>query len=600
MARKSTAVIQPNLGLYYDRSPLAMSPRMLQDGLNFRVILGKLSNLNLGWSRFGTFTLNGPVVFVQSFTVTGGTEQLVFATYTDIYKYVSNTSVVYLTPRYDTGTVSRSGNAVIGVGTAFASNARNGDQIHFGDAAYTDPNGTWDTITNITDDTHLTTTGSGTVASGPYTIRKLFTGSLLNVWQSDVFVNASPSGRNELWMTNGLDSIIRWDGAATQVELMSSTLGFTAKALRVYSNMMLFANVTQSGTSKVTDLINSDVGQPQNAGSASTGVSQQFKVHAGTDEILRLEPLGDNLVIYSANNRITLSQFVGSPLFFIFRQVSSNIGIVAPNALVNFGTYHEFVGVASEYYFDGAAIKPINTHVWREILRQQDPARITYTMAIMDQQNGDIIWAVPLTSDASLSFGANTAYSEHYLEDPGQSFGTPYSKRQFPFMSAGKFNRQTGLTWDQIGSQWQNTNFRWNDRFFAASFPLILVGDSTGKLYSVNVSQAADGAALNSYVTFGRRAMFDGRIRGLLTRVYPFATPFVSNVNVTVRLADSANGVPITTDTQSFDQSQPEGGHFTIHYRRGRFFEVQFGTNGTNLPWEILGYDTDVRPGGRR
>ena len=598
--QKSTAVTQPNLGLYFDREPIAMSPRMLQDGINFRVKAGVLSNLNMGWVRFGSFVLNGPVSLFVSFTITGGSEKLVFASYTDLYQYVNDTTIRYLTPRYEVGTASRSGNTVTGVGTTWLTNAKIGDQISFGAAGVVSTSATWDTITNVTTNTALTTTGSGTVGSGAYTIRRLFTGGQSNIWQYDTFVNASPSTKNELWLTNGIDSIVRWDGITDQVSMMSASLGFTAKTLRVFSNMMIFANVNQSGTNKPSDIINSDVGQPQNAGSASTGLSNQFKAHPGIEEILRLEPIGDNLAIYSKLNRVTLIQFVGSPLIFVFRQISSNIGLLANNLVANFGNYHEFLSPTTEYFFDGATLKDINDHGWREILRQQDPGRIQIGFKHFDQQNADLLWVIPLTTDPNQSGPPSISFVEHYLEQPGTGLPTPYSRRSFPFTATGYFKRQQGLTWDQILTQWQNTNFRWNDSFFAASFPLNMAGDFTGKIYTFNTAQNADGAALASSVTFGRRALGDGRIRGLLTRVYPFLTPFSTPIKVTAQMSDSASGLPIILDTQSFDQMQLEGGHFTVHYRRGRFFELKFSSDGPSQPWEIVGYDTDVRPGGKR
>lgn len=602
-SRKSTAVVNPNVGLYLDRAPIAMNPRMLQDGINFRVKEGLLSNLNIGWNRFGSFTLNGQVMFIKSFTVTGGTEKLVFATFTDIYQYVNSTTVTYITPRYETGTASRSGNAVVGVGTTWLTNIKPGDQISFGATGVVSPSATWDTVVTVTDNTHLTTLGSGTVGSGAYTIRQLFTGGNQTIWQADIFVNASPSGHNELWMTNGQDSIVKWDPVTNpnQVTPMSASIGFTAKTLRVYDNMMIFANVNQGGTNKPTDFLNSDVGQPQNVGSLSSGVSNQFKAHPGVEEVLRLEPLGDNLVIYSSQNRITITQFVGAPLQFIFRQISATVGIIGANAVANFGNYHEFLAPATQYYFDGAAIKSVNSHVWRELLRQQDPARISISNAFFDLQNADLLWAIPLTSDPNPNAGPSVAASEHYLEEPGASnLSTPYSRRSFPFTAIGYFKRQQGLTWDQILTDWKDTNFRWNDRFFAGSFPLILVGNTNGNIYTLNTGQDADGVALSSFVTFGRRALGDGRVRGLISRIYPFVSPLTTPLNVTLMLADSAKGLSMITDTQSFDQTQPEGKHFTVHYRRGRYFEVKFGTNGPNQPWEVAGYDSDVKPGGTR
>lgn len=599
--KKVTAVLQPNLGLFLDRARLAMDPRMLSDGMNFRIKLGSVSNLNMGWQRFGTVQLNGPVMLIKDFVIRGGSEQLVFATFTDIYKRIDDNTVSYITPRYEIGTVGRTGNAVTGVGTTWVTNTRAGDQISFGATGVTDPTATWHTIASVVDNTHLTTSDSGTVAGGSaYTIRKLFTGGQQNVWQSDIFVNADPSNEDELWMTNGIDSIVRWNGSDTQVELMTPQIGFTAKTLRVFDDMMLFANVVQGGTSKPTDMLNSDVGKPQNVGSLSTGISNQFKAHPGVEEILRLEPLGSNLAIYSSLNRITIVQFVSIPLIFIFQQVSTNVGILGPNLFAQFGNYHEFLAPDAQYYFDGASIKPINNHVWRTLLSSEDPGRIQIGYSVLDQQNGDLLWVIPTTQDPDPNGGPSLATAEHYLEEPGANLPTPFSRRSFPFTTYGFFKRNTGLTWNNIATSWLNTNLRWNDRFFFAAFPLIITGDQNGLLYTLNTAQDANGSALPSYVIFGRRPIIDGRHRGLLSRVYPFVEQLTTPLQVTALMSDSGDGEPLITDTQSFDQTQPEGLHFTVHYRRGRFFEVKFSTDGPAQPWEIVGYDFDVRAGGAR
>lgn len=602
MARiKSTAVLLPNLGIYYDRPRLALNPRMLSDGLNFRVKQGRLSNLNMGWTRFGTFQLNGYVMMIADFILRSGSEQLVFATFTDLYKYVNASTVVYITPRYETGTVSRAGQAVLGVGTNFlTAGVRAGDQITFGTAGVVSTSATWDTVTLVTDATHLTTTGSGVVGSGPYTIRRLFTGTGSHIWQNALFVNASPSNSDELWMTNGLDSIVRWNGVTDQVEVMSA-LGFTAKAIGVYSNMMIFGNLNQAGTNKPTDMINSNPGEPQNV---TSGLSEQFKVHGKIDGIKSIISIGDNLAIYSYENDgiVTLAQFVGDPLVFAFRQIANGTGPISAKAVADFGNFHEFVATDGQYFFDGATVKNVNKHFWREILRTQDPTRTPRTYAHFDEENGDLIWILPLTSDATASTtGApGIAEVEHYLEESATNVPTPFSRRTWPFTATGYFRRNIGLTWDQLTDNWSNYNFRWNDKFFFAAFPLSLGGTDTGKIYTLNTAQDADGVALSSFIRFGRRAIFDGRHRGLLSRVYPFVHTLTTPLNVTARFMDHADGEPTIFDTKSFDQTLPQGGHFTTHYRRGRYFELEFGTDGPAQPWELDGYDTDVRKGGKR
>lgn len=602
---KSTAVVKPNLGLYYDRPKIALNARALSEGMNFRVKEGKLNNLNLGWTRFSDFILNGPVILISDFINRAGIEKLILGTETDLYSYDSNTdAVVFISPRYETGTASANGTAVTGVGTAWLANAKAGDQISFGATGVVDPAATWFTVQTVNNDLSITLTASaGVIGNGAYTLRKLFTGDVANLWAYDIFTNADPSTEDEWWGTNGVDTIVRWNGTDTQVEEMSASLGFTAKVLRVFKNMMLFLNVTQGGTAKVTDMINSDAGKPQNAGAASTGISAQFKVQEGTEGIVAAKQIGDNIAIYS-KSAVTVAQFTGDDVGFIFRTAINGFGAIAGNGVADFGNYHEFIGKDSQYTFDGVTVKESNAHVWREIIRQQDPTRISRAFAHFDDENGDLIWMIPSSVDpgAGDKHAAPTqAYTEHYLEgtfDPENP--TPFSKRSFPFTAAGYFSRTTGLTWADLTEIWSEMSFRWNDQFFFSAFPFNLVGDNTGKVFTLNTSQNGDGAGLTSFIIFARRAVLDGRMRGLVSRIYPFSSPLGTTVDVTVSLADHAMGTNTINDTQSFDQTLTEGNFFTTHYRRGRFMELKMGTSGVSLPWEISGYDADVKPGGNR
>lgn len=600
---KSSAVVNPNLGIYTDRTPLALSPKMLQDGMNFRIHEGKLSNLNLGWSRFAEdVTLNGTVKLITDFILASGNDKLIFGTQYDLYQYnpVSD-DVSFITPRYEVGTAAASAMNVTGVGTSWATNALPGDEICFTDAGIVDPDAVWFEIDEVTNDTTLTlTTDAGTIAAHAYTIRRKFQGDAGDIWIYDVFVNAGSSNENHWYATNGVDAPVRWDGSDTQVESMTS-LGFTCKTLHVYANMMIYGNVTQSGNEHSTDIINSDIGDPSDV---SGGVSEQFKVHGDEGEIHNITPIGDAMAIYSKYN-VTLGQFVGGDLVFAFRQVITGTGTIGLRSVADFGDYHHFLSFDTMYAFDGASIKETGPQVWRDLIRSQDPARREKTFHHFDDEHAELIWSLPLSTDAGV--GDETAPPEkasvlHYLEDVGQTIKEkPYSRRAFPFTAIGYYVRQSGLTWDIISDTWADLNFRWNDQFFQAAFPLIIVGDANGKLYTLNSSQNADGEALESFVRFGRRPVFDGMIRGLITRIMPFAKPFdTTTMNVTLYMSDHAEGAATIIDTQEYDLTLPEGTYFTSHYRRGRYAELEFGTAGPSEPWEISGYDINTRPGGRR
>ena len=606
---KSTAVISPGLGLYLGQSALDTDPRALLAGENFRVKEGKLSNQNMGWIAFSGaawLPLNGPVILIDNFFPRGATEHLIFGTPTDLYRYVPGTpdDVVFLTPRENAAatTAAASGTAVTGTSTLWVTNlVKPGDEITFGTYNVTDPSATWFIVDTVDTEIGITLTASaGTVSDGPYTIRRLFTGQVFDGWNTDVFVNDGVSG-DDLWLaTNGgKDDVVSWNGTADQVTL-NTALGFKCKIITVYSNMAIYGNLTISAVDKPTSINNSDPGSPLLAGDAGVGLSSEFKVHDGTDPLEDMLVLGDNLIAYSAGH-ITPFQFVGDPLVFVFRQSMESIGPVGHNAVVSFGTFHEFIGTDAQYEFDGVTLKEVNSHLWRELIRQMDPLRRPLIFSHFDEENGDLIWSIPLNTDADL--GINTgqsefAFSEHYLEAREPNVGAPYSKRSFPFTASGFFEKATGTTWADLVQSWESTNFAWNDRFFSEAFPQNVVGDKDGNLWLLNEAQKADGVDLVSSVRFGRLALGTGRERGLLTRVYPFMGQTAGNLDVNIYTADHAAGSAPLVGSFPFDLSLPEGGHFVSPFKAGRFVEIEFGTTG-HL-WISEGYDTDVRKGSMR
>ncbi len=622
MALDDKAVVDPNYGLYLGKDNLALNKRSLSDGLNFRVAQGMLNNINLGWDRFGAFTLSGAVTHITNFFLSDSTEHMIFCSLEDIYLYdAAAETVAFLNLQYDTGTVSATGDTpgvVTGTGTAWdtAVNSKKpavpGDKIHFGAANQNDPDAVWYTIATTDSDTQITLTtaiSGGAVSGGTaYTIRKVFTGRLIEPFVSTTFVNASPGNADLIFLSNGIDNIVTWNGTdATVTDL--DTLGFTARQLGVYSNMMIYGDILQGGIRKLNNIINSDLGTPENV---TTGLASQFVVHDGTDPVVAIEPLGENLIIYSEKH-VTPIQFVGDPLVFIFRDALAGQGPLASRAIVNFGNFHEFLSAESQHRFDGVNVTEVNAHLWRDALRTRDPIRDAGIFTHIDEENGDVVWAFPLVTDTGSAVnttGALFAYSAHYLEEVpsrGAEFGRqvpmPYSKREFPFSASGFFTRQTALTWDQISDTWADHNFRWNDNFFSVAFPLNMVGDTSGKIYTLGTSQDADGSALASFVRFGRRAVGDGIERGLVKRIYPFATEFPAanyNLDVTLHLSDHANGSTTASEMLGLDLTLPESTFFVSHFRRARFIELEFGTSGPTEPWELAGYAVDAVSGGRR
>jgi len=440
-------------------------------------------------------------------------------------------------------------------------------------------------------------TGAGTA----YTARQIYTGDIFDYWRTATFFDAQPDDKDLWFATNGVDDIQEWDGLTDQVTDLGATLSFTCKELFVFKNMLIYANILEdTGEVKPTSIKNSDAANPKDL---AGGIAGEFIISDGVDPIVSLFSLGDNLVIYGQRSAI-LAQFVGTPLTFIFRTAIAGIGPISGRTVADFGDFHEFIGADSQFTFDGVTLKESGTHIWREVLRTKAPNRLELAFSHFDEENGDLIWAFPLTTDPNgpTEDTIRIAHAEHYLEVVGDRDPTPYSKRDFPFTVSGFFERQTTLTWDQISTAWSAQNFRWNDQFFTAAFPFNLVGDESGNVFTLNTSQDAAGAALMARARFGRVAISDGRGRNLVTRVYPFTVQFPGatyTLDVKTFLAESASGPAALLATDNFDLTLA-GDRFVTPYRRGRYMEVEFGTAGPNEPWELEGYDFDARGGGRR
>lgn len=607
---KSTATFQPNLGLYLGQPGINTPQRAFQDGKSFRIKEGLVSNLNMGFDLYSAITFNGPIMLFENVVNRAGVSKLVVGTTKDLYDYNEGAdTATYLTPRFaHADTVTIAGAVVTSGGApAWLTNAKPGDQMAFnaGTSVNSLAGGTggWFTVLTVNSNTQITLTSSPGIGAGPfsYTLRKVLTSTVDIPWSTTLFVSPNDGVGDDLYfVTDGVDAILTWDLTATQM-LYHADLLFTCKNLNVYKNMMIYANLTQNGVNLPTSFINSDIAKPLVAGALSAGIAGQFKVHDDIDPIQLTTILGDNLCVL-AERHVTQVQFVGTPLIFVFRDAATGVGPISARAYGNFGDFVEFIGADTQYLFDGVSVTEVGKHVWREVLRLRDPERHHMNFAHFDEENAELIWITALTSDAGVGDAnaqAEAAFVEHYLEDVGDRVPSPFSHRFMPFLSSGYSKNIGALTWNQISSEWQDANFRWNDITLFSAFPVSIFGDKDGKLWTINTSQNdKTGQPFPSYVLSGKRPLGDGRMRGLLKRVYPFCNTLPGNMDVTVNLYDGAQSVVQATQTFAFSQLQPEGGHFVSVFRRARYYELKFGSNTDG--WSLTGYDVDIVQGGNR
>ncbi len=600
-AKRSSAITDVGFGLEYNRTPIGVRDGFLLDGLNFRIELKRLTNNKVGWTRTPYPTLNGPVMHIATYQNRAGVTKTVFATYTDLYQVTGAATVAYLTPRYAVGTVdvSNANPAVVtdasGAPLWQTAGVKPGDQISFGSASETSTSATWYTVATVDAEDQITLTGpvaGAPLAGQDYTIRILYSGDDTDIWEDVMWIDTG-SNTDYMYLTNGKDRITRWDGSTSAA--VYSSHDFTARHLAIFSNMLVFGDLTVSGNDVPGDIRNSTPGDPENT---TSGLASQFKVHDSFEPILFMKALGDNLAIYSGPDpgNVVLAQFVGDPLIMIFRKAVSDTGPISARVVADLGDYHQFLAADLGYRFDGASLQPFGEQVWAKFLGTRDPSRQHIAFHTFIEEHGEVIWAVPLPEDEDTATIAvpSTAFVEHYAEPTVTNQPTPFSRRNFPFLSSGFVANTETISWDDLTMSWDSNASPWNDSALLAAFPQPIVGDNAGNTYYTYQGQTANGELLPSFVHFGRRALSDGVARGLIQRIYAFAKALGEqdvDLDVVLHLCDSAHADGTESDPYPLNLAMAEGEFFVSPFRRARYVEIEFQMNDADGIWELAGYD---------
>ena len=623
----STAVLSPNLGLIFDVAPEAVPPQGLVDGLNFRIKQGVIDTRLMGRSKFLANPLPGPASLIDEFLLSTGSSILIYATLTDILNHSGGTPV-YITPAYVTGTIAVTNGSptVTGTGTAWNTsigsssprkNIRAGDFIFVGSATQNtvSPAGGWQKVLSVQSDTSLTLTANyaGATASGQtYTARQCFGGTLDNPWSTEYFPNAQDSGGSPIgdqWIaTNGLDPIVSWNGVTTFAGYQSG-LGFTCRFVYRYKDQLLYCGLTtNTGTAEPTAMTNSNAGQPYNV---TTGIANTSIVTDDNFPIITVARLYDQLTVYtqsavggtSLGGQIIMATFIGGALGYAFRTVITGRAPLAINLVADFGYYHKFIGYEGEWLFNGIGLQFVGAHIWRAVSPGIDMSRINRSFCYFDEQQGDLIWALPYTTDVNRN-GPETAFVEHYLEENVPQGHTPFSKRSFVTTTAAAFlSSQAAVTWNTLTNAWNTYSFRFNSNLLSSSAPLSLVGDNNGNILQLSAQDTDfNGTVLAEYVTFPPKIAADERHIGMIRRVYPFLQPGLASINlpITVTTYDRVGGAPKASATNTYNLGQT-GPRFVNPFVAGRLAQVQVGSPSAPAspqPFVLEGYDWDAIPGG--
>mgnify|MGYP001809724275 CR=1 FL=1 len=325
-------------------------------------------------------------------------------------------------------------------------------------------------------------TESGTVQTVAITTKrqyKLLSGSWsditpgTNVWTASetdglqLTVGTDASGRY-LYATNGKNKPRRWDGAAATFEDMPCNLsGFvTCKSIAVYADSLVIGNITSAGAEPQT-VAWSDTAA---FGNFTSGASGSALLPDARGAILRLEPLGDRLVIY-AEDSIGVATYIGPPVYFAFETLVTDTRLLSGQAVCNAGLVHFYAGRENVYAFDGTrVIRPVGDPIrplYRDALALDQAAR---TFAFHDANDNRAWFVIPTSATASRVF-----VYEYDRSNPWAGRWAVHDYAEYP-SSMGYFQRSGSATWDSLTGSWAAWAGTWGSLSTRAGFPVLAMG----------------------------------------------------------------------------------------------------------------------------
>jgi hypothetical protein len=446
----------------------------------------------LGLLKFDTQALSGAVLLQDQFWKYTGSWYLMFCTPKDIYKYdLSSKKYDVLTPIYTTGLISIGTGAasliVTGSGGAnFTTGAiKTGDYLKIGTGSpYASD--TWYEIATKDSDTQLTLVTAPTgITNSTYTIRKCFTGSVTNFWDSITFNDVN---LGDVWIaTNGVNTPIRYTGSGQVTALTGLPSGFvSAKYVEVFHDRLIFLNTIEAGN------------QPQRERWSAVANCVSWDPLHLIDHVENGYWITGSLVwngyhIIFRERDAMVGRWIGGEYIFAYESNSSCSGVWAPNSIVS--TQQKIYYYAPDNKF----------HSWNLITEDDlgepifpysvnfDPNLEQYIFGDIVESRNQIRWFVPYGNPSYM----NACIVWDYMNE--RMYIWEYEQVQALF-SIGEYLNVLDLYvddafWGELFIDEQEGY--WDDRTFLDGAPQTIYGGSDGYVRKADIGYNDDGTDYN-------------------------------------------------------------------------------------------------------
>lgn len=285
----------------------------------------------------------------------------------------------------------------------------------------------------------------------------------------------------DLLISNGVDRVKKYDGAAGTLGNMGTTIGSSGNHIELaqlvvfYRNRVLYFNDQEAGT-----------GYPRRvrwtrAGAYETLDSADFS-DAPTEmgSIVTVGFISDRIVVGFQKGWMELVYTGDSQSLFEWEKSTSIFGSTAKHSAIEDGARilaRTSDGISA---IDPNQQYPVDVDIPDFVVDELDPTAAGATYGVRNVVKKQFWWSV-VTSLATTT-AANEILVAQYAEDQSLS----WSRYRQAFNCFTEYRSETGSTWNSIDTDWDDYEGIWDSAANLIGFPTLLSGHTNGRIYKSN------------------------------------------------------------------------------------------------------------------
>jgi hypothetical protein len=340
-----------------------------------------------------------------------------------------------------------------------------------------------------------------------------FTGDNTNFfWTTDWDHDGSS---DTTYITNNKDPIQKYDG--THLSRLVVDIGDandknnlnSCLLIVIFKERVIVFNTNEDGTDYYRRARWSGVKEPKSWPLAN------FK-DAPTSEIITSAGfIGDELYVWFGRNVWRFSWTGDSTDPFEWERVSSTEGAVAQKSLVTHENRQFAVGTSRMQLLNGREVVAADAIIPDFVLDWNQDS-LPYSNGLLLDEEKHILMSY--TSSGAASDAADQPNDGNVYPDRAAVIN--YEENNFatyglPIHSMGISSVENDLTWEDVGSSWDEIDFSWNAGQAKSGFPVALMGNHLGKIFQLNDGNSDNGSAIefealmsrmNPYIEKGHKA----------------------------------------------------------------------------------------------